>query len=790
MRESRRVDFATVGTGRGPRDFLGTVRAWDRGGRRGPVTRNLVARGPAVAWGLVTLLCAGLVLPAGAGAQEEDAAESPPRASDAFVARAVEARGDVVVDGRLDEPAWEAAPVIRDFRQIEPLQGAAPTLTTEVRILYDRDNLYVGIRAEDPQGPDGIRVPEARRNFGYFQNDLVGISLDGFGDGRSAMAFQVNAMGALRDLRVLDGAVFDREWQGVWEARTAVDSGGWTAEVRIPWSTLRYDPAAAHWRMLLVRRSRRINEEVGWPEWPREHNAYTMRFGGRLEGLEPPLPTRNVEIQPYLAARSEGDPVEGALGTDRGLDVGGEVKWGLSSNTVLDLTVNTDFAEADVDRQVVNLTRFSVFFPEQRPFFLENAGLFRLVDGRWVEPFFSRRIGLDDDGTPIPLQAGARMTHQSSRRSAGGLLVRQGGDGGREGGRSASTFGVGRYQHNLGEFNRVGGLVSTRIDELRDGGRVTNTVGVADWYLRPRPSTWFRGMVSGSHTDGVPGGDGWSAFGHVGHRTSWGYLGWVQAFISPEYRASSGFIPRSDLITTSPVVSLDLRPDWLPHMIRSIEPGVSSFFYHRVSDRSFREGRVQVRPFDLGFADGASAGFWWEPNRQELTGVFSPLPGLEVEPGSYRYDRWGMEFESDPSQWLSGAASWSEGGFFDGRLRQLDVSGRVGPSPRWSLTAGYERNEIRDLGPDQARLTTHLISPEARLSVNPRLQLYTFYQHNTAAGRGTWNARFSWEFAPLSFLHVVFNDGRPVGDLRGEVLREVGPSERQFIVKLNYLMQR
>lgn len=709
-------------------------------------------------------------------------------ASARWTASATRVDERIVLDGRLDEPAWATAQVVRDFRQIEPVQGADPILETEVRILYDDQALYVGVEVRDPAGAAGVRVPEVRRNFGYFDNDLVGIALDGFGDGRTAMAFQVNPHGALRDLRAFDGQFFDREWQGVWEARTSIHTEGWTAELRVPWSTLRYDPGREAWRMILVRRSRRLNEEVGWPEWPRQNNAYTMRYAGRLEGLDPPEPTRNLQLQPYVTARSEGDPTVERLGDTRHGDAGGELKWAATPNTVVDLTVNTDFAEADVDRQVVNLSRFSVFFPEQRPFFLENAGLFRLVDGTSslsaIEPFFSRRIGLDSDGTPLAIHSGARVTHQTPSRSAGALLVRQEGSGWVE----ASTIGVARVQRNVGEHHRLGALVATRTDEGIEGGRDWNTVGAVDWFTRPTSTSWFRGMVSAS-TDGATSEEGWSGFFQVANSASWGYVGWIQRWISSGYRPRAGFIPGGDLITTSPAANLDLRPDWLPSWVRYLEPGVTTHLHHRASDGRLLEGRVALRPLVVVFQDGSRFRISWVGDRQDLGRVFEPLPGLPVEPGSYRYGGWGAGFSSDPSARYSGSVSWNRGGFFDGELEQVGISGRALPSSLVSVGIQYELNRIMEIGRDGRSAKTHLLAPELRVALNPRAQLYTVYQHNTAAGRGTLNARFSWEFAPLSHVHLVVNDGRPVRSDLPVVDALSLPRERQLLLKLSYLWQ-
>ncbi len=704
-----------------------------------------------------------------------------PRGSPAtLVAVAERISESIDLDGRLNEPAWAGARAIRDFRQIEPVQGATPTLATEVRLLFDATYLYVGIEARDPEGGSGIRAPELRRDFGDTDTDMAGIALDGFGDGRSAMAFQANPHGALRDLRALDGQYLDEEWQGVWDARTRIHEGGWTAELRIPWSTLRYDPGTESWRLMIVRRSRRLNEEVGWPEWPRQNNPYSMRFAGRLEGLVPPPPGRNIQIQPYLVARSEGNPAGGILGDDRSVDAGGEVKWAITPNTVLDLTANTDFAEADVDDEVVDLTRFSVFFPERRSFFLENAELFRAGGGQYVEPFFTRRVGLDATGRPIPLDGGARLTYQSAARSGGAMFLRQ-----RQSGESPATyFAVGRIQQNIGRENRIGALAVSRFEE----GGVRNHVGAVDFFYRPASRTFLRGMVSGSRTEGAPGGNGWSAYAHLANDFSWGYLGWIQALISSDYRADAGFIPRSDLVTTSPAASLDLRPSWLPAAVRSYAPGFTTVIYHRLSDGHFQEGWTQIRPLDFVFQDGSEASLWARQDWQRLDAPFSPVPRLYIPSGDHDYSTIGFTHVPDLSRPYWTYITVSTGGFFDGHIDRVVYRASPLPGPHVNVTFDYTGNRFRGVGVgDERKVITHLVGMRLRAAPNPRLQLSTFYQHNTAAGRGTLNARISWEFAPLSFAHLVLNDQRPVGtDPVGDGWPEVSRA-RQLLLKVSYL---
>ena len=338
---------------------------------------------------------------------------------------AFRATNEVQIDGRLDEVDWQQASPVSGFTQEEPEQGAPPSFDTEVRVLYDNDNLYISAVCFDTNGPSGIRVQDLRRDFDFFENDVFGVSLDPFSDGRNAIIFQVNPYGVLRDLQVTDGTIFNIDWDATFEARTSIEEDRWVVEIAIPWNVLRYSQEQDKWGINFVRGIRRLGEFSGWSLWPRVFTPYRMDYAGILENIEPPPPSTNLRVQPYLVMRDERVGEMQALFDAVTPEIGGDVKWAVTPNTVLDLTVNTDFAQADADRQVVNLSRFSVFFPERRAFFLENASLFRVGSSIAALPFFSRRIGLDTFGQPIPIDAGARMISRTGSRNIGALFVRQ-----------------------------------------------------------------------------------------------------------------------------------------------------------------------------------------------------------------------------------------------------------------------------------------------------------------------------------------------------------------------------
>ena len=300
------------------------------------------------------------------------------------------AEKSVKVDGYLDDTEWSRAAAASDFVQVEPLQGQPATQSTEIRVLHDRNFLYFGIFSRDSLGKKAIRATDFKRDFNFMSHDLITLSFDGFNDNRNAMALAVNAYGVQRDLLSFDDFYYDVDWDGLWRVRTSRTDTGWVAEIAVPWQTLRYPKSSdslQQWGFNIYRNRRLTNEISAFSPFPRNVSSLRMAYSGLLTNLEPPPPKPNIRINPYVLAswdRYKNYNIEKP--EDSSAKLGGELKWAVNPNAVLDLTVNTDFAQADADRQVNNITRFSVLFPERRQFFLENASLFGVGGGPKAMP--------------------------------------------------------------------------------------------------------------------------------------------------------------------------------------------------------------------------------------------------------------------------------------------------------------------------------------------------------------------------------------------------------------------
>ena len=739
------------------------------------VIRPLRVGRRSVASGLRGVAASGLAVLATIQLAQAQDVFPPPDERARFLA--VEASGAVRIDGNLDEAFWRRAEPITELIQKDPDQGAPISYETIVRVAYDEHALYVGAICYQPL--DSTRVQNLRRDFSYDDNDLFGIAIDGFLDQRNAAVFQTTPYGNQRDMEVIDSSEFNPDWNARWSVSTQIADDHWTAEMAIPWRNLRYPADADTLGVIFARNIRSLNEKTSVPAVPRVFTIYRMAYEGELVGIETPPPTTNVQVNPYALGEYLDDSIGDAASNQ---EIGGEIKWAISQSTVLDLTVNTDFAQADVDRQVVNLDRFSVFFPERRQFFLENANLFNASVTNWIRPFFSRRIGLDDAGNPIPIDGGVRLTNRSSRQELGFLAMQQ-----QSLGLSPeASFGVLRYSRNFEGQSRLGGLVTWRRDESLVDDDVTrpgnqNFTYTVDGLWRPNQSFGLNAMFSASSDDQL--GDGLGSQLWAFYENNWLYVGLLEYF-NKDYEPGVGLeILDTNYVMHSPAVSLDLRPDWLPESVRSFNPGVEAYIFQSSENGDTLFGYAPIRPFRVLFQNGAQVGLFVEPNWQRLDEPFFPI-GIEIAPGNYDYTRYRLELESDQSAAFGASLDMESGDYFDGELTTYTFSGRFAPNPHIELSADLEFNQIRNLGVTSVSDDTRLYGVNLLYAPNPRLQFSTFYQWNSVNDRGVWNARMSWEYRPLSYFYLVYNKDEI------ETLSPGAPGSReQFIAKLTYLFE-
>jgi hypothetical protein len=686
----------------------------------------------------------------------------------------------ISIDGSLNEPDWGKAKIVTNFTQIQPQTGSEANFITEVKSLYTKNALYFGIVCYDPVGKNRFKAPDLKRDFNFQTHDLVGITIDGFNDERNSITFFVNPYGAQRDYLSFDDTYFDVDWNGLWKVRTTRTDTHWIAEFEIPWKTMRYklsEIGVPVFGINFQRVQRTTNERSAWSFYPRSVGFNRMEYTGKISGFTPPKPTTNILVNPYTLVSDNPDG-------KTEFKAGGEAKWVITPNLVLDATVNTDFAQADVDQLVNNTTRFSVLFPEKRQFFLENASLFGAgISGGMsgnvaLIPFFSRRIGLDVNNKPIPIDYGGRAVYRSNKRNFGAMFLQQQ--------ETDSIVGqkyiVGRYAENMGKKNRIGAIVTGKTTEATTttNSRFDYTTAV-DGFFRLNAQNSINTMVSLTGDDG--GNDmGWAGYFQYEYNSDRINAWWASTLISEKYDPKSGFISRKNVLATTPGVELSLRGKWLPlkEVIRDYEPGLLAELYHESSTGNIMEQIVSFTPLSFNFIKGGKTGLTYSYNYQNITEEFTPVE-LTVGIGKYAYNEYGIFYSSDGSRKISCDLSYKTGGYFDGKLNTLDASLAYSPNPYISLGAGAGVNDFKQVGIAKEDKTVNLYSFNSRFALNPQLQFTFLYQRNSLDKSNLYNARLSWEYRPLSFVYLVFNS------------REYGLLERakeqNSIVKISFLKQ-
>ena len=693
------------------------------------------------------------------------------------------------LDGLLTEEFWADAPVLDRLTQQEPIEGEAASEATFVMVLFDGESLYVGIRALDSE-PDGIVSRILQRDKimladGFSQrpvfagDDAVAILLDPFDDNRNAYVFATNPNGAEFDALLADeGKEFNTDWRGVWEVAGTRTAEGWSAEFKIPLQTLRYpnDPGRT-WGFNIQRIIRRKNEKVFWQGWSRDSGGFhRVSLAGSLVGLDDlPATGRNLEVKPYVLGgvrRSREDA--GELGktteAEMGLDLKTEVRPGL----VLDLTINTDFAQVEVDDEQVNLTRFGLFFPEKRDFFLENSGVFQFgVAANPFEPppfqmFFSRQIGIEEDEEEVvPILAGARLTGRVGGQTVGFMNVVTDEVEGLVG---QESFSVARVKRDVGENNYLGFMATDRRS-----GEVWNTVLGVDGAFYLTPSLKIQSWMAKTFTKGDGGDD--LAYGAEADYTTDRYgVFFRHIAVGPDVEASSGFVQRENSRRTDSYARRSFRPSF--DAVRKIDVMVGGNLFTGM------KGELQdwfVGPMSMTeFENGAQLTVITQVGENRPDEEFDLADTLLVSPGTYDGSNVMVMGNSNPSKPLSFQGMVMVSAFYGGDLLNVGGTLNLAPDPKVALALGLNRNRVQIPSGD---FTADILSLRASYSFSTRLTTNLLVQYNSLDEAFTTNFRLNFIHHPGSDLFVVLTEER--GD--DELDDPWRLMDRAMVVKLTYL---
>ena len=716
---------------------------------------------------LLGLLCLVAAHPRSVSAQTADPPAGP-------VARAVRATRPPDIDGVLDEAFWSGIEPITAFRQREPVDGGAPTEQTEVRIAFDEHALYFGLVMQDSD-PSAIRRSILQREGRIDQDDRVIIALDTYHDGRNAYIFELNSFGTQGDALISDEDMVldDWNWEGVYESEARITDEGWVLEVAIPFTTIRFSEDDAPEMGVAVYRSiRRKNEEVTWPHIPQRYRMGIFQVSryATLEGLGDLHRGRYAEVKPFAIAGAQKNA--GDTETDFRDDAGVDVKYSLTSNLTVDLTWNTDFAQVEADNVQVNLTRFNLFFPEKREFFLERAGLFAFGAAQETEVFFSRTVGLSN-----PIRGGGRLTGQVGPLSIGALSLKTEDVGSGADLRPGAWNSVVRLRADVLPRTNVGGIFTS---QERGGGH--NRVAGADasgrfWgsssFLLWAARVWDpeRGDADGSST---------AAQAELTLRNDRYFFELTRTVIGEAFDPALGFVPRPDQKRWGGQLGFTPRfqqSAWARQLslflqgnhITGMDGGKQSHFR-----------RLQSR---MSFQTGESANLEVSERFERLE-VPASIQGRLLSVGDYTFRFVSGAVRTNESRTLSGNAGASIGDFWSGDRTGVDAGLTWKTGPYLTLGAGVGHNRISLPVPD-GDFTTDVLSVTALGAVSRNLFANALLQWDDVSRTFQGNVRVDWIHTPGSDLFLVLDTGYFTGDLLDP--RDSRWRRRTGIVKLTYL---
>ncbi len=707
--------------------------------------------------------------------------------------RAIRLAQPLRLDGRLDDVVYSAEQPFGDLIQVAPRAGAPSTERTDVWVTYDHDNIYVTCRCWDSAPPEQWVANELRRDTsGLRQNDHFGVMFDTFYDRRSGFMFYANPLGARADYSVIDEGMSNTDWNPVWDVRAGRFEGGWVVEMAIPFKSLRYTSGPDRvWGLQLRRSIRRKNEWAYLTPVPVSlagpQALNRVSSAGTLVGLDLPEASRNIELKPYAIGGLTTDLLRTpAVSNDADGRAGFDVKYGVTANLTADVTVNTDFAQVEVDEQQVNLTRFNLFFPEKREFFLEGRGVFDFGRGgqsfgggaNFFAPsdtpylFYSRRIGLNA-GREIPLDVGARLTGKAGKYGIGMVVIRTGDEA--VSATAPTTFTVLRIKRDILRRSAIGVMFTDRSVGASGGGanRAYGADAAFSFFENVRASAYAARTETPGRTGDATSVQG--KFDYLGDRYG---AEFEHLRVGPDFNPEVGFLRRRDFRKSSATLRFSPRPVSLP-AVRKFTWQVRADYFE--NGAGVVESREQNARFQIEFETSDQFTVEASRNVERLATPFTVGRDLAVAPGAYDFADVRLSYQFGEQRRVSGTLSLSRGQFYDGTITSVGYSrGRIVASNQLSFEPSLTINRL-DL--PAGRLTQALLRTRADYAFTSRMFASALVQYNSNDRTFSSNLRFRWEYRPGSELFVVWTDERDT-EPRGPSLRN-----RAFVVKITRLFR-
>ena len=705
---------------------------------------------------------------------------------------ATRASTPITLDGALDEPDWAAAPVARGFIQADPREGQPATFDTEVRMLYDDDAVYVGAVALDPD-PSRVIVTDLKKDYAVDASDAFAVILDTFHDGRNGYEFATNPSGAKYDAQVTnEGRDINANWDAIWDVKTRMDGRGWVAEIRIPFRTLRFASADPQtWGVNFRRKVRRLNEDSYWSRLPRIYGLERVSLAGTVNGIRGLRAGKNLRVKPYVL--SSGSTV-GRRPTDGDFQGGVDVKYGVTNGLVWDFTVNTDFSQVEADEQQVNLTRFNLFFPEKRDFFLENAGVFgfglpdagsfggvgagsivfggRQNGSQDMRLFFSRRIGLSDTGDALPILGGTRLSGRAGRYSIGVLDIQQRED--RD--FAAANYAAVRVKRDILANSEIGAVL---LNKEQDGPAYNRMAGVdANFRFGFLQVNGFLAQTASPDTAVPSSGNSLVGRANVNYQSRvWQLRGRFDA-IGNQFNDELGFIPRRGVNNGYTYLSRAFRSPRFPKWLREIRPHWQTDTFMRQADGSLDTRQQDFHlPFFLSNGGFSEIGVNTNVEVTETPFVLNSARGAVIPARRYEYSEYFFTFAGNGAALVTPSFKYTIGDFYDGYKRSY----AFGPSLHINEKLGASLNlQVNDIALPAVSYMSTLAAARINYNFNTKMFLNALLQYTTDTHQLSANIRFNVIHRPLSDFFFVYNEHR---DERLGVRQD-----RSLIAKLTYML--
>jgi len=666
-------------------------------------------------------------------------------------AKAIRVTTPPTIDGHINEAVWDQAFKIDQFIQREPNPGEAVSEKTIVSVCYDNNYLYFAVKCYDD--PKKITAKEMARDVSLGNDDRVQIILDTYLDHRNGYWFQIGPRGSIGDALINEnGASMNKEWDALWTGKASINSDGWEAELAIPFKTIGFDPEKTVWGMKLIRNIKRKLEASYWPVANLDTYRFQISDSGLLEGLEGITQGIGLDLSPYVIGGM--NTLKGKKNTSHA-DAGLDVFYQITPKLKASLSINTDFAETEVDDRQINLTRFNLYFPEKRDFFLDGSNYFKFgIEGddnnpyrNSITPFFSRRLGLDNDGNMLPVRYAAKITGQLKNWNIGMMHISDERDYGN------SQLSVGRISRNIGAQSSVGMIGTmgnaTSTDQNLVGGM---DLKLATSHFQKNKNIAFTlfGLISDSPTK-------------KDHNTSWGaditypndylFLSLGHYEVGENFVAGIGFVPRTNIKASYGNFSVGPRPGKLG--ILQVKSG-AGFNYLTNFDDVMVTRELDISPLGIRFNSGEELSYSINQYYELLAKDFLIYPGFIIPMNPYTFWRQNVQLTSAGSRNLAGILNIGTGDFYNGRRNDLKVTVNYKVAVPLFIGANYSLNKVYL---PEGNFTAKIYQVNANILFSPSITLYNYFQYDNATEKMGWQSRFQWILKPGNEIILVWTSG-------------------------------